>query len=96
VSPDKVWGGVCIYFPRAHYEIFQAICLQLRCEAKDASPLGHVLRQKRRELTALAADSWIAKLEDQYGQREYKCHNVGVNEGPVVQKQAVCSPERDA
>ena len=27
------------------------ICLQLRCQAKDASSLGHVLRKKGRELS---------------------------------------------
>jgi hypothetical protein len=51
VFSDKTWGGVCISFSLACFEIFQVICLQLRSQAKDASPLGHVLRKKGRELS---------------------------------------------
>jgi hypothetical protein len=41
-------------------------------------------------------ESGIAKLQNQNDQRECKRHEVGEEDGPVIQKQSVYSPERGA
>ena len=56
--PDKTRGGVCIYVPRAGFQIFQVICLQLHSEAKDASSLVRAMRKKRQELSTAGVGIW--------------------------------------